>query len=201
MFFLGHMTWAYVWAEISAGKRRGELFVPMILTLGVIPDIDLFLQGLGVWHHTITHSFLFWLIIFAPLVVVFRRKVFPYFVAVAQHFAFGDLLAGAVMIFWPFSQQYFGFNIRMASTFEVILEATGLLLAGGISYFNGDLKQLLSVHINNIFMLPLLIVIVISLVAVEGYRLPTSMVLLHIILVVFLAFSTVQGLRKLFNKN
>ena len=96
-----------------------------------------------------------------PALVIFRGKVVPYLVAVLQHVAFGDfLVAGAVMLFWPFSLSYFGFNNSMFSVFDVILEAAGLLLAVGIMYFNGDLKRLVSVSLDNVFMLvPLLALI------------------------------------------
>jgi hypothetical protein len=204
------MVWAYVWAALFAGKRKGKLFIPLVLMLGIAPDFDLLLRG--VVHHTLTHSFFFWIIVFAPFFVVFRQKTVPYFVAVAQHFAFGDFLVGNVMIFWPFSQSYFGFNIAMTSMLDVALETAGLLLAVGISYFNGDLRRMLSIDIHNFLMfLPLLALLTSMLIfAVDWSRIPliayfwsrkllTIIILGHIILAIFLAFSTLQGLRGLFN--
>jgi hypothetical protein len=209
------MAWAYVWAVIvwaviSGGKRGGKLFVPAILMLGVVPDIDLFFGRFGVVHHTFTHSFIFWLVIFAPFLLVFRRESIPYLAAVVQHFAFGDLLVGRVMILWPLSSSYFGLNIAMPSVLDVALETTGLLLAAGIIIFNGDLRRLLSVDMHNIPMfLPFLALLasmlffavdrpIIPLVAyIWSRKLLTLIVLEHIILVIFLAVSTAQGLRRL----
>jgi len=210
LFFLGHMAWAYVWAVMFAGKRRGKLVIPAVLMLGVMPDIDLFLEGFGVAHHTFTHSLFFWFVIFAPLLAVFRLKVIPYFVAVAQHFVFGDFIMGNVMILWPFSPQYFGFNIAMVSVLNVALEIAGLLLAAGIIYFNGDLRRLLRVDIRNIPMfLPFLALLTsmlffavdvptVPLIAHVFYsKLFASIVLAHIFFAIFLAVSTAQGLRRL----
>ena len=212
LFFLGHMVWAYAWAAIFAGKRNRKLFIPMVLMLGIMPDIDLFLRGFSVFHHTFTHSFFFWLILFVPFLIIYRRKSVPYFVAVAQHFAFGDFLVGNVMILWPFSQSYFGFNIAMLSMLDVALETVGLLLAAGISYFNSDLKRMLSIDIHNVLMfLPLLALLasmlifavdwsIIPLVAyIWSRKLLTTIVLGHIFLVTLLALSTLQGLRRLLN--
>ena len=212
MFFLGHMVWAYVWAAMFAGKCKGKLFIPLVLMLGIAPDIDLLLRSFGVIHHTLTHSFFFWLIIFAPFFMVFRRKTMPYFIAIAQHFAFGDLLVEAVMIFWPFSPSYFGFNIAMPSMLDVALETAGLLLAAGISYYKNDLRRMLSIDIHNLLMfLPLLALLTSMLIfAVDWSLIPlvayiwsrkllTTIVLGHIILAIFLALSTLQGLRRLFN--
>ena len=214
MFFLGHMAWAYVWAVTFAGKRGGKLFVPAVLMLGVMPDIDLLLEGFGFEHHTVMHSLFFWFVIFAPFLAVFRRNVVPYLVAVVQHFVFGDFLVGKVMLFWPFSLSYFGFTNAMTSVFDVALETSGLLLAAGIMYFNGDLKRLFSVDMRNIPMfLPLLSLLtsmlffavdwpIIPLVAyIWSSPLLTIIVLAHIVLAIFLAVSTAQGFRRLFRVN
>jgi hypothetical protein len=218
LFFLGHMAWAYVWAVavwalISRDRRGGKLFVPAILMLGVLPDIDLFFGRFGVVHHTFTHSLFFWLVIFAPFLLVFRRKSIPYFAAVVQHFAFGDFLVGKVMILWPFSLSYFGFNIAMPSVLDVALETAGLLLAAGIVIFNGDLRRLLSVDSRNILMLLPFLALLASMLffAVDRPIVPlvayiwsrkslTIIVLDHIILAIFLAVSAAQGLRALRRK-
>lgn len=146
------MVWAYVWAVVFLGKRQEKISVPAVLILGVLPDVDLFLGGIGVFHHTFMHSLFFWLLIFAPFFFVFRRRTVAYFVSIAQHFAFGDFLMGSIMLFWPFSQSYFGFNISMSSMPDVAIEIAGLILAAGISYFNGDFRRMLSMDIHNVLM-------------------------------------------------
>jgi len=204
------MAWAYVWAVVFAGKRWGKLFVPAVLMLAVLPDVDLFLWGFGVEHHTFTHSLFFWFVLFAPFLAVYRGKVIPYLVAVVQHFAFGDFFVGEVMLFWPFSFSYLGFNNAMISVFDVALETLGLLLAAGIMYFNGDLKRLLSVDKRNVLMFFPFLALVTSMLffAVDvpivplishiwNSRLLSTIVIGHIVLVVFLAVSTAQGLRRL----
>jgi len=202
------MAWGYDWATMSNGKRGAKLFVPAVLMLAALPDIDLFLSQLGVVHHTFTHSLFFWLVIFAPFLVIYRQKSIPYLAAVVQHFAFGDLLVGKVMILWPFSSSYFGLNFAMASFQDVALETAGLLLAAGIAYYNGDIRRLLSVDPRNIpMLLPFLALLasmlffavdwtIIPLIAhIFSRKLLTIIVLDHIILTTFLAISTAQGLR------
>lgn len=207
LFFLGHMTWGYVWTEMSAPKRR-KLFIPAVLMLGVMPDIDILLKPFGVIHHTFTHSIFFWLIIFTPFFVISGKKTIPYFVAVVQHIAFGDFLVGTVMIFWPFNQSYFGLNINMGSLVDVALETTGLLLATGITLLNGDLKRLLSVNRSNIFALFPFLALAASMLFLEidmpiipliayiwSRKLLTTIVLEHLIFTIFLTVSAAQGLR------
>jgi membrane-bound metal-dependent hydrolase YbcI (DUF457 family) len=161
------MAWAYVWAMLAWAlipgvKRKGKLIVPAILLLGILPDGDLLLGNLGAVHRTFTHSFFFWIIIFVPLFIIFRLKSVPYFVAVVQHFAFGDLLMGKVMIFWPFSSAQVGLGFAMPSLIDVTLELTGLILALAIIIYSKDLKRLFSVDKNNILMLLPLLAIVTS---------------------------------------
>lgn len=208
MFFLGHMAWAYVWAVMFTGKRGGKLFIPAVLMLGTLPDVDIFLQIFGVGHQTFTHSLFFWFVIFAPFLVVFRLRAIPYLAAVVQHFAFGDFLVGNVMILWPFSPLRFGLKFPMLSIVDVALEITGLLLAAGIVYFNGDLRRLLSVEVRNVAMfLPFLAVLssmlffavdvpLVPLVAhIWVSKLIATIVLTHLLFVILLAVPTAQGLR------
>lgn len=203
------MSWAYVWGKASTGKRSAKLFVPAILMFGVLPDIDLFLRRFGVVHHTFTHSFFFWLVVFAPFLIVFQLKAIPYLVSVFQHFAFGDFLVGDVTILWPFSTSFYGFSIPMPSALDASLEVAGLLLAIGVICLNGDLRRLLSTKASNIFMfLPSIALLASMLVLEVDAQTPIStaytmfqdasiaaILLAHIIMVVFLAVSTMQGLR------
>ena len=207
------MTWAYVFATASywlfnRGKPKGKLFVPIVLMMGILPDADLLLSPFGVEHHTFMHSLIFWLVLFVPFLLVYRRRVIPYLAAVVQHFAFGDFIFGTVMILWPFSHSFFGFGLSMGSTLDVAFETTGLLLFVGVSYFNGDLKRLLSVDPTNFLMILPFLALLISMLhfAVDWSATPliayvlsskklTVLVLSHTALLAVLAVSTLQGLK------
>ncbi|MGO8805546.1 MAG: metal-dependent hydrolase [Candidatus Bathyarchaeia archaeon] len=197
------------WAFIPGIKRSGKLIVPLILLLGILPDSDILLGGIGVMHRTFTHSFLFWIIIFVPLFIVFRLKSLPYFVAVVSHFAFGDLIIGKGMVFWPLSSKLVGLGFNMGSIVDVTLEIAGLAIAAGIIMYSGDLRRLLSVDKRNILMLlPLLALIVSALyfdfhlggvTSLFDYVSSSNLLIIlaigHLILVAFLVASTFQGLR------
>ena len=202
------------WALIPGVRRSAKLFVPLVLMLGILPDADLFLEGLGIMHRTLTHSFLFWTVLFIPFFFVFRLKSIPYFVAVVQHFAFGDLLMGKVMLLWPFNSHFVGFAFGMPSSADVAFEMAGVLLAAAILIYSGSLKRLLSVRKSNVFMLvPLLALLISGLFFVSrwssidsliSYILSDGAVMVlavgHLILLVFLAASSLQGLRALKGK-
>ena len=213
MYFLGHMAWAYVfailaWAFIPGIKRTGKLFIPLILILGVLPDADLLFGRLGIVHHTVTHSFFFWIVLFVPFFVVFRLKAIPYFVAVVQHFAFGDLLVDKVMLFWPFKSSFIGLNWGMGSPLDVAFESAGLVLMLGIMIYIGDLKRLFSIDKANRFMIfPFLALLPSLLLLGSSWSIDTSisyplsknliviLAIEHVILLTFIGISAIQGMR------
>ncbi|MDQ1279713.1 MAG: hypothetical protein QG670_975 [Thermoproteota archaeon] len=204
------MVWAYVWAAVFAGKPREKIFVPAVLMLGVLADVDLFLRRIGVQHHTLVHSPIFWLLIFTPFFIMYRQRALPYFAAVVQHFLFGDFLVGSVMVLWPFSSLLLGLNVSMSSLLDVIIETVGLALAAIVSYHSGDLRFILSVDIHNmLMMLPLMALLssmmwfsvdwaIIPLLGnIWSRKLVTAIVFEHIALAIVLSLSTFQGLRAL----
>jgi membrane-bound metal-dependent hydrolase YbcI (DUF457 family) len=213
------MTWAFVWAFLAWAlipgvKRYGKLFVPAVLMLGILPDADLFLESVGIVHRTVTHSFFFWSILFVPVFIIFRLRAIPYFVAVVQHFAFGDFFMGKAMIFWPFSSKLVGLNFGMPSTVDVVLETVGLLVAAGVIIYNDDLRRLVSVERRNVFMVAPLLALVTSglffasqfaIASFVGYILSSKLLIAlaagHLILIGFLFISTLQGLRARKAKN
>jgi hypothetical protein len=212
LFFFGHMSWGVVWASLFAKETRSrdKLFFPAILMSSILPDLDAFLVGYGVAHHSFFHSILFWVALFLPVFIIFRWKAAPYFVAVLQHFAFGDLLVGEVMLFWPFDLSYFGNISTLFSLFDVVLEIAGLVLMFSILYFSKDLKSYFSGSLNSVWVfLPLAALVLSMLYYTIGWPIVplieytdnlyilVALVFGHLILASFLVVSFFQGLRKL----
>ena len=211
------MAWAIVfasvvWVLIPRTKRGGKLVLPLIMILGILPDIDILFESFGVLHRTVTHSLLLYLVLFIPFFVVYNWKAIPYFVAVISHFIFGDLLIGQVALFWPLNQSFIGFNFTMSSLTDIALESAGLLLALGIVIYNRDLRRILSVDKRNLLMaLPLLAIVVSGLffatrwpslnsfvADVLSSKLLVVLALGHLVLIGFLAICAFQGLKAFF---
>jgi hypothetical protein len=211
------MAWAVVfalvaWVLIPRTKRGGRLILPLIMILGILPDIDLLLGNFGILHRTVTHSLLTYSLLFIPFFVIYHWKAIPYFVAVISHFIFGDLLIGQVALFWPLNQSFFGFSFTMSSLIDIGLESAGLLLAAGIIIYNGDLRRTLSVDKRNLLMvLPLLAIVVSGLYFATGWpslasffayvlssKLLIVLALGHIVLIGYFAVCAFQGLKAFF---
>ena len=208
------MAWAIVfatiaWVSIPKTKKGGKLILPLIMILGILPDIDILFESFGVLHRTVTHSLLTYSVLFIPFFVAYNWRAIPYFVAVISHFIFGDLLIGQVALFWPLHQSFIGFNFTMSSLTDIAIESVGLLLAAGIIIYNGDLKRTLSVDKHNLLMaLPLLAIIVSGLffstrwpslnffiADILSSKLLIVLALGHLVLIGFLAICAFQGLK------
>lgn len=206
------MSWAYVVA-VAFGGRGKKLFIPAVLLLGCLPDIDLLFEGFGVAHRTFLHSIIFWIALFIPAFVNIRWRAVPYLAAVLQHVTFGDFFIGGVMLFWPLDNSFYGVVNTNQTSFHVGLEIVGFLAALSLMYYNGDLERLASKNKENVLMIAPLLAVVTSLLffAVHWELLPlityirsstplTTLVVTHLILTILLAISTLQGFRKLQEK-
>jgi len=124
-----------------AGNRLGvQPNLYLLLLMGMLPDIDLVLGAFGLQHRTLTHSILFWSLLFAPVFVKYRVDAIPYFVAVSQHVLFGDLLVGKTSIFWPILDARFGLVLPIFSPVNLALEGAGFAMFCFFAIRNGDLE-------------------------------------------------------------
>jgi hypothetical protein len=125
------------------GKAFGKLLkvnfnIPLILVLSIIPDIDIifnFLLNSDI-HRGPTHSIIMAILIFIPFFVLYRKKVVPYFVALASHSLIADLLIGGnLQLLWPLSTSEFGLYelgfpyINIYSPINITLEFTLFIIA------------------------------------------------------------------------
>lgn len=125
MLLLGHMCWAYLSGKCCASALKVNVNPYVIMVLGAVPDFDLLLGSFGIVHRGITHSVLFWAIVFIPLFIRYRKQAIPYFVAPVSHILVGDLIVNRTVVFWPLGPEL-GLRFRLFSVENLILEAVGL---------------------------------------------------------------------------
>ena len=104
MFATGHISLGYLLGKITK-KKDTSLNIPIMWALSLLPDIDLLIPGLihlGPAHSVITAT-----IIFTPIIYWKRREAIPYFLALASHSIFGDLVTNnRIMLLWPLSTKW-----------------------------------------------------------------------------------------------
>ena len=72
MFAVGHMALSYIVGKLSAKPLGVNLNIPLVLTLSVLPDIDLLIPMLE--HGGPAHSIVLYSIIALPMILIWRRK-------------------------------------------------------------------------------------------------------------------------------
>lgn len=118
----------------------------LVLVLGAIPDIDLILMSYGIQHRTLTHSLLFWSVVFIPVFIKYRKRSIPYFGAIIQHILLGDFIVNKTSLFWPLSDLELGLRFNLLSIENITLEALGLAIFLIWVNRNGDNKIFYSIQ-------------------------------------------------------
>lgn len=200
------MVFGYLLVRLFDRVFKTHTSTWLALTVGLIPDVDLYFVSLGLQHHTFTHSILFWL----PLlpVVYYKRQYIPAYIGIVQHFLLDDMLVGTVPILLPFTTLTVGLDLGAPSTLDTLLECSALVAAAALAYKNGDLRQMLARKADSLMnVVPLLLMVSLTLIASNEFKVQfmkyafssrklTLISLGHIILGSMLALSTIQGLRE-----
>lgn len=107
--------------------------MPLILTLSIIPDIDIIFEFLlkSPIHRGPTHSIITAILVFIPFFLLYRQKATPYFAAFASHSLIGDfLIGGQIQLLWPLSTNEYGFRgINIYDPVNIALEFTLFAIA------------------------------------------------------------------------
>lgn len=203
MYALGHMMLGYLTVRVLDRVCKTKTKTWIALTVGMIPDVDLYFTPFGLVHHTYTHSILLWL----PLIplLFYSTSFIPIYFGMVQHML-DDALVGTVPILLPLSSATIGINLGIPSAADTLLEAGAFLVVALVAYRNGDMKKLLSVRPESIWsIIPLATLSSMTLIASRESRVNLTsyafssknlsvISLCHILIAAFLLFSCIQGL-------
>jgi hypothetical protein len=209
LFALGHMMFGYLFVRLFDRAFKTHTPTWLALTVGLIPDADLYFASLGLEHHTITHSILFWL----PLIplVYYKRQYIPSYVGILQHML-DDMLVDTVPLFLPLSTVSIGLDLGAPSVWDTLLECSALLVVAIVAYANGDLREM---YVKNLSLLknavPLVLMVSLTLIASNEFKVQlvkyavssqklTLISIGHVVVGGALAVSVLQGLRALLTK-
>ncbi len=130
-----------------------RLNLALLFTISVLPDFD-FLLFAFIEHRGPSHSLLVLLLVCLPFFVVYKKKAFPYFVALLFHLLLGDMFSGGVQLFWPFSTDWiFVLNLYNRGIFSVGLELVLFFVSTVVMVVNGDFQRLLFIKTNRVYSL------------------------------------------------
>jgi membrane-bound metal-dependent hydrolase YbcI (DUF457 family) len=174
--------------------------IPLVLTLSVIPDIDILLPL--VEHRGPFHSIVMATVIFVPILVLYGKGGFPYYAALVQHSLLGDYISGGrVQLLWPLTRVFFGIEISIASPTSITLEWLTFLTAVVIMLKTKDMQTLFQPHNSNLVLAIPTFTVLLPTFFAYPLEVPVALVPPHLVfLIVFLA-SMLMDMRKILSSS
>jgi len=195
-YAIGHFALGYLTAKLTGHITKTRVNVSIVLTLSVIPDIDLLIPM--VEHRGPFHSVLTAIIIFIPVFVLFRKRAFPYLIALIQHSIIGDFLTGEVQLFWPLTSKPYGTGMDIRSLTNITIEWTTFIIMLFVMLKTKDLRSLLKPNnLNMILVVPTLTVLLPSFFAFP-LKVPSALIIPHLIMLVIFSASILTDIKRVF---
>jgi hypothetical protein len=203
-FAVGHMALGYILGKGSARLVKTNLNIPLALVLSVIPDIDILaehIDGLAsvIPHRGPVHSVSVALVVFIPIFIIYRKAALPYFIALIQHALIGDyFIGGQLELFWPITQQKFGFPTSIQSIQNVGLELSLFTVSIILLLATKDLHKMFQPNRSNLILaIPTFTVLLPTFVSYP-LDVPILMIPPHVIYTIIFAASIIIELWALF---
>lgn len=196
---MGHLALGYILGKASARGLKTSLNIPLVLTLSVIPDVDILLERLNglqqiLPHRGPLHSIVVMLIVFVPILAVYGKKALPYLIALVQHSIIGDYLTGGnLQLLWPITSQTFGTGTDLTSVENLSLELMLFFSSIALLVVSRDLRVLFKPRKSNLLLaLPTFTVLLPAFLSYP-LKVPVLLIFPHLVYVVlFLAVILVE---------
>lgn len=196
LYAVGHFALGYLTAKLTGRFTKTQISIPIVLTLSVIPDIDLLVPFLD--HRGPSHSLLVAIVIFIPVIVLFGKNGFPYLVALVQHSLLGDFFTGNVQLFWPITSYTYGIALDIRSPVNVALEWTAFLVMFAEMLRSKDLQLLIKPgRLNMVLAIPTFTVLLPTFLAFP-LRVPAALMAPHIVMLILFSISMLADVKKAF---
>jgi membrane-bound metal-dependent hydrolase YbcI (DUF457 family) len=148
-YAVGHFAVGYILAKLTSKMTKTKFNVALILTLSVIPDVDILIPYVA--HRGPTHSILMAFAVFIPIFALYHKNALPYFAALIQHSLISDYVAGGkVQLLWPLTTQTFGLELSIKSPANITIEWLSFLTTTLIMIKTKDAYPLLQPHNSNL---------------------------------------------------
>ncbi len=125
MYPPGHLALGYFSGFLYKKITGKDFNLIVIWVFSLMPDLDLFIPG--VVHRGPTHSIVFALLFFAP-VLYFYRDSWPYLVSLLSHTLIGDYFtANGCQLIWPINASWFRYEYALSPGNIMLLYLEGFL--------------------------------------------------------------------------
>ncbi len=179
MFAVGHLSLGHLLGFASSRSLKIRMNIPLILTLSIIPDIDLIIPRLA--HRGPTHSIIAATLLFIPLFIMYKKRATAYYVAVIQHSLIGDFIPGGrIQLLWPLTNQYYGIELGIRSLMNITAEWVLFIISIIIMIRTKQITRLLQPHPSNLLLtIPAATALLPTFLGFP-LEIPTSLILPHL---------------------
>jgi hypothetical protein len=199
-FAVGHLALGYLTGKASARLLNIEANVPLLLTLSILPDIDMLILMLP--HGGPTHSIILYLALALPAILIWKKQTIPYLIAIVSHPLLGDYptrihQTSGVQLFYPLTSEWFAAGIQGAMIFYVYVELILFAVFLSIVLSTKDLSALIRPHSSN-WLLGIPIATALLPVFLRfPLSVPAELVIPHIVLIALLGIPVLIDLKSL----
>jgi len=201
MYAVGHLALGYLTGRATSKLLNVNVNIPLLFLTSIIPDIDLLIPGLQ--HRGPTHSLIISILIFIPLVIYYRKKVIPYFIALTQHFIIGDYLTSeGIQLLWPINSiNYYGLAIEITSLTNITMEWIFFLTAFTILLKTKEASTLFQPHRSNLLLsIPTFTVLLPTLLSFPEY-VPPALIIPHLAYIIVFTVSILIDFKAILKKS
>jgi len=198
-YAVGHFAVGYILAKLTSKMTKTKFNIALILTLSVIPDVDILIPYVA--HRGPTHSILMAFIVFIPIFALYHKNALPYFAALIQHSLISDYIAGGkVQLLWPLTTQTFGLELSIKSPANVTIEWLSFLTATFIMIKTKDMHPLLQPKNSNLILAIPTFTVLLPIFLAFPLEVPTALIPPHIIFLILFLASISIDLKYMINK-
>jgi hypothetical protein len=177
--------------------------IPLVLTLSILPDIDLLIPALQ--HGGPTHSIILYLAIAFPAILVWRKQTIPYLIAIVSHPLLGDYLtrpskAQGVQLFFPLTSSWFTAGSEATILTYVYFELALFLAFLMLMLITRDIVMLLKPHPSNLLLTVPMSTALLPVFIQFPISVPPELIVPHLILIVLLIFPILMDIKAIFMK-
>lgn len=205
MFAVGHLALGYLTSKTSAKFLNVNLNIPLVLTLSILPDIDLLLAPI-LEHGGPTHSLILYLAIVVPSILAWKKHAIPYLVALFSHPLIGDYplhssMTKGVQLFFPLNSNWLSGGSEAAKLMYIYVE-----LALFIAFFTFMLTTrditTLTKHSPSNLLLPIPILTALLPVFLKfPMPVPTELIIPHFFLLILLGLSVLVDIKHIMHNH
>jgi membrane-bound metal-dependent hydrolase YbcI (DUF457 family) len=193
LFAVGHLALGHLLGYTSSKILKTEMNIPLILTLSIIPDVDMIIPLLP--HRGPTHSIIMATLLFIPLFLINKKRAAPYYIALTQHSLIGDLIPGGkIQLLWPLTTQHYGRELGIRSPINMTAEWIFFTMSIIVIIKTDHIKKLLQPHHSNLLLtIPAATALLPTFLSIP-LKVPTSLIPPHLVYLVLFSTSIIADI-------